>query len=64
MKKYHYQNELEARQQAQQRLDELLFFQGMLLTSEALNDQFCGKAQEIAIGLQPWIDALHCRLSD
>lgn len=62
MKKYHYQHEFEKRQQAQQQLDELLFFQEMLRTCEPLNDQFCGRAQEIAAGLQPWIDVLKCKL--
>lgn len=62
MKKYAYLDELEKREKLQQQLDELLFFQEMLLTSDLLNDQFCGRATAIARGLQPWIDALKCRL--
>jgi hypothetical protein len=47
----------------QQQLEELSFFQELLFTSEALVEQFCGKAYEIAEGLQPWIDALKCKLA-
>lgn len=63
MKKYHYPSEFEKRQQTQNQLDKLLFFQEMLLTCEPLNEQFCGKAKEIADGIQPWIDALKCDLN-
>lgn len=63
MKKYPYLCESEKLRKTQQQLDELLFFQEMLRTCESLNEQFCGKALEIAAGLQPWIDALRCRLN-
>lgn len=62
MKKYTYFCDDEKRQMTQQRLEELLFFQEMLRTNEPLNEQYCGKALDIAKGLQPWIDALKCRL--
>ncbi len=55
--------ELENRRKMQQQLEELSFFQEMLLTSQALDEQFCGKAHEIAVGLQPWIDALKGKLA-
>lgn len=64
MKKYHFLNELEQRQHTQELLDELEFFQEMLRTCEPLNAHFFGKALEIATGLQPWIDALRCRLNE
>jgi uncharacterized protein YlaN (UPF0358 family) len=47
----------------QAQLDELSLFQELLLTSETLDQQFFGKAHEIAFGLQPWIDALKCKLA-
>jgi hypothetical protein len=47
----------------EQQLEELSLFQALLFTSEALDEQFCGKAHEIATGLQPWIDALKSRLA-
>ena len=62
MKKYPNLYELEKLQKLQQQLDELLFFQMMLRTSDQLNEQYCGRAKEIALGLQPWIDALKCRI--
>lgn len=63
MKKYYYPSESEKRQQTQQQLNHLLLFQELLRTCEPLNEQFCGKAQEIATGIQPWIDALRCQMS-
>lgn len=62
MKKYPNLYEIEKLRVMQQQLDELLFFQETLLTSDRLNEQFCGRAKEIAAGLQPWIDVLKCRL--
>jgi hypothetical protein len=62
MKKYTYLSEAEKFLKTEQQLDELLFFQELLRTCEALNERFCGKAHAIADGLQPWIDALKCRL--
>ncbi len=63
MKKYPNLYELENRRKMQEQLDELSLFQELLLTSETLDEQFCGKAHEIARGLQPWIDALQCKLA-
>lgn len=63
MKKYHFPSDSEMRQRTQQKLDELLLFQDLLRTCEPLNQQFCGKAKDIASGLQPWIDALKCQLN-
>jgi hypothetical protein len=63
MKKYTYLSEAEKFQKTQRQLDELLFFQELLRTCEPLNARFCGKALEIADGLQPWIDALKYRLN-
>jgi hypothetical protein len=62
MKKYPTFNPRENREAMQQKLDELLLFQELLRTSESLNAEFCGKAEEIAAGIQPWIDALRCKL--
>lgn len=53
MKKYHYPSKSEERRRTQVKLDELLLFQELLRICEPLNEQFCGKAQEIANGLQP-----------
>lgn len=64
MKKYPNLYEIEAKQKLQAQLEELLFFQEMLLTSEEQNEQYYGRAAEIAAGLQPWIDVLKCRLDD
>ncbi len=58
MKKYPSFDQLENREAMQQKLNELLLFQELLRTHDLLNDSFCGKAKEIADGLQPWIDAL------
>jgi hypothetical protein len=62
MKKYPTLNPRENREAMQQKLDELLLFQDLLRNHEALNAEFCGKAEEIAAGIQPWIDALKCKL--
>jgi hypothetical protein len=62
MKKYPTFNHRENRETMQRKLDELLFFQELLRTHEALNAEFFGQAEEIAAGLQPWIDALSSRL--
>ncbi len=45
-----------------EQLYELLLFQLLLEESSQLNDRFHGKAKEIAVGLQPWIDALQMSL--
>lgn len=63
MKKYPNLNELERRRKMQNQLDELLFFQEFLRSSEPLDEYFCGKAHDIATGLQPWIYALRCKLA-
>jgi hypothetical protein len=63
MKKYPTLCVLENRRKMQQQLEELSLFQELLFTSEAIDEQFCGKAHEIAEGLQPWIDALKCKLA-
>jgi hypothetical protein len=63
MKKYSTMRELENRRKMQQQLEELSFLHEMLLTSQALDEKFCGKAHEIAVGLQPWIEALKCKLA-
>jgi hypothetical protein len=62
MKKYPTFNLRENREAVQQKLDELLLFQELLRNHDALNAEFCGKAEEIAAGIQAWIDALKCRL--
>jgi hypothetical protein len=62
MKKYPTFNPREHREAMQQKLDELILFQDLLRNHEALNAEFCGKAMEIADGIQAWIDALKCRL--
>jgi hypothetical protein len=62
MKNYLFSSEAENLLKTEQQLDELLFFQELLRTCAPLNERFCGKAHAIADGLQPWIDALKCRL--
>jgi hypothetical protein len=62
MKKYPTFNARENREAMQRKLDELLLFQELLRNHDALNAEYCGKAQEIAAGIQPWIDALKCKL--
>ena len=62
MKKYTYLSIDEKCRKTAEKLDELLLFQEMLRTCEPLNEQFCGKAMDIANGLQPWIDALKSKL--
>jgi hypothetical protein len=63
MKKYPRFDQREKCEALQQKLDELLLFQELLFTSEKLDEKFCGKAHEIASGLQPLIDALKCKLA-
>ncbi len=62
MKKYPTFNPCENRKATQEKLDELLLFQELLRNHDSPNAEFCGKAQEIATGIQPWIDALKCKL--
>ncbi len=62
MKKYPTFNARENREDMQQKLDELLLFQELLLTDDLLNAQYFGKVTEIATGIQPWIDVLKCKL--
>jgi hypothetical protein len=64
MKNYSTFSKGEQRQNDQAKLDELLLFQDLLRSSKTLDVHFSGKATEIAEGLQPWIDALRCRLKD
>jgi hypothetical protein len=63
MKKYPRFDQREKCEALQQKLDELLLFQELLRSHDSLNTEFCGKAHEIASGIQPWIDALKCRLA-
>lgn len=63
MKKYPKLTEFKTRRNAEEQLEKLLLFQELLRTYDSLNEQFCGKALDIADGLQPWIDALKCQLN-
>ncbi len=62
MKKYPTFNHRENREAMQQKLNDLLLFQELLRNHDSLNAEFCGNAMEIAAGIQPWIDALQCKL--
>jgi hypothetical protein len=58
MKKYQTFNKLDDNQTIQEEFDKLKIFQFLLRSSRRLNDHYRGRGQEIADGLQPWIDTL------
>lgn len=64
MKKYVRFSEIESNQTGRAKYDELLLFQSLLRSSEELNVRYHGKANEIADGIQPWIDALELSIID
>mgnify|MGYP006974218773 CR=1 FL=1 len=64
MKNYQEFSELKLIKTRKNQLDELRLFQNLLRSNAELNELYCGKAFEVAHGIQPWIDALEITLKN